>query len=162
MNQQDLNERLQEKIDLLPRQIKAQRDLWPGIDLALEEQLQSTQVTRRWYAIAASVALFGLISLMSLNTTHEPETVSPDFGQIISQLSQQHEQQKQILLSTYDQQPALTDNWQSQLEELDSAASTIRTALEQDPTDLNLIDMLQQVYQQQIRIIQSVHQSRWM
>ena len=162
MSQQESDRRLQEKIDVLPEQIQPQRDLWPGIDLALEEQLQRTQPSKHWYGIAASVAVLGILALVSLNSIHRPEPMSSEFSQIISQLSQRHDQQKQFLLSGYEQQPALTDNWQAQLNELDAAASTIRAALEQDPADANLIGMLQKVYQQQINLIQSVHQPRWM
>ncbi len=162
MSQHEADKRLQKLIDVLPEQIQPQRDLWSGIDLALEEQGQRTQASRNWYTIAASIAVLALIAILSVNTIHEPENSTSGFGQIVSQLSQQHEQQKQFLLSGYEQQAALTDNWQLQLKELDAAASTIKAALEQDPADANLIGMLQQVYQQQIKLIQSVHQPRWM
>ena len=82
-------------------------------------------------------------------------------GRLVSQLSQQHEEQKQFLLTGYAQQPALTDNWQAQLTELDEAATAIKTALREDPNNAAMVNMLQQVYQQQIKLIQSVHRPGW-
>ncbi|NKB37341.1 MAG: hypothetical protein GKR93_09255 [Gammaproteobacteria bacterium] len=162
MSQHDSDTLLQEKIDVFDRQIQPQRDLWPGIDLALEEQLQQPPVARYWYGIAASVAALCIFTLLSLNNIHQAEPLGSEINQIISLLNQQHERQKQFLLSSYEQQPALTNNWQTQLQELDDAATTIKVALKNDPADANLIGMLQQVYQQQIKLIQSVHQPRWM
>ena len=153
---------LQEKLDALPREIQPQRDLWPGIDLALENQTHHANKPVLWAGIAASIAVFGLVGLLSLNTVTSPTLKPIELDQMVSGMSAQHEKQKQFLLTSYEQQPALTDNWRDQLKELDSAATVIKTALEEDPGDTNLIKLLQQVYQQQIKLIQSVHQSRWL
>ena len=153
---------LQKKLDELPREIQPRRDLWPGIDLALEDQAHRTGKPGRWTAIAASVAVFGLLGLLMLNDVSDPNTQVDKLSQLVSSVSEQHEKQKQFLLTTYEQQPALTDNWKEQLNELDNAASVIKSALEEDPGDANLIRMLQQIYQQQIKLIQSVHQPKWL
>jgi len=162
MKENQFEQLLQQKLDKLPREIQPQRDLWPGIDLALENQTQHANNPVLWAGIAASIAVFGLVGLLSLNIVTGPALKPVELNQLVSNMSEQHEKQKQFLLASYEQQPALTDNWRDQLGELDSAATVIKTALEGDPGDANLIKLLQQVYQQQIKLIQSVHQSRWL
>jgi hypothetical protein len=162
MKDNQFEQLLQQKLDALPGEMQPQRDLWPGIDLALENQAQSTNKPVRWMGIAASIAVLGLVGLLSLSSLTSPNVKQSDLSQLISSMSEQHERQKQFLLASYEQQPALTDNWQQQLRELDNAATVIKSTLEKDPSDANLIKMLQQVYQQQIKLIQSVHQSQWL
>ncbi|MCZ6526555.1 MAG: hypothetical protein O6928_08410 [Gammaproteobacteria bacterium] len=162
MKENQFEQLLQQKLDMLPREIQPQRDLWPGIDLALEDETQHANKPLLWSGIAASIAVFGLVGLLSVNIATGPAPKPIELNELVSSLSTQHEKQKKILLASYEQQPALTDNWRDQLKELDSAATVIKTALEEDPGDTNLIKLLQQVYQQQIKLIQSVHQSRWL
>lgn len=162
MKDNQFEQHLQEKLETLPRQIQPQRDLWPGIELAIENQTQHAKKPVMWAGIAASIAIFGLLGLLSLNMVMRPTLKPSEINQLVSSMSEQHEKQKQFLLASYEQQPALTDNWLDQLKELDSAATVIKTALVEDPNDANLIKLLQQVYQQQIKLIQSVHQSRWL
>uniref|UniRef100_UPI0038F6B87A hypothetical protein n=1 Tax=Streptomyces scabiei TaxID=1930 RepID=UPI0038F6B87A len=59
-------------------------------------------------------------------------------------------QQKQTLLVQYQNQPALADNWQQQLVELEDAERAIKQALENEPENPALLKMLAQVYQQQL------------
>jgi hypothetical protein len=164
MKNNDFDQLLQEKLDELPRKIRPQRDLWSGIDLAIENQADTRNKNQalRWVGIAASFAIIGMLGLMSMNVARSPATDQNNMLQVISNVNKQYESQKQFLLASYEQQPALTDNWREQLKELDSAATVIKTALGEDPNDTNLIKLLQQVYQQQIKLIQSVHQPRWL
>jgi dihydroorotase-like cyclic amidohydrolase len=74
-------------------------------------------------------------------------------------LSRIFEQQKQNLLVDYKDVPALTDNWMEQLQELESAAETIAYSLRSDPNNSTLLEMLEQVYLQQLSLIQAVHQT---
>ena len=163
-NDNHFEQLLKEKLDELPVAIQPSRNLWPGIDLALENQPAVANKNRvlRWTAFAASFAIVGLLGVMSLNLDRSSDIDHYKMRQMISSVNNQHENQKQFLLTSYEQLPALTDNWQDQLKELDNAATVIKAALEEDPSDTNLIKLLQQVYQQQIKLIQSVHQSRWL
>ena len=56
---------------------------------------------------------------------------------------------------------ALTNNWQQQLAELDSAAEAIKKALLNEPDNMALLKMLQSVHQQQINLIERVHSPKW-
>ncbi len=162
MKEEQFEELLQEKLDALPREIQPEQDLWPGIDHALEHEVSHTNSSNRWIGIAASIAVLGITGLLTLNYFSKPEIDNAGINQAVANMSREYEGQKQLLLAHYQQQPALTDNWQQQLEELDSAATVIKAALENDPNDANLIRLLKQVYQQQLTLIQSVHQADWM
>ena len=73
----------------------------------------------------------------------------------------QQQQQVSSLLASYQSTPALTEDWQQQLKELDDAADAIKTALKEDPDNSALIKMLHHVYQQQIALIERVHAPKW-
>ena len=65
------------------------------------------------------------------------------------------------MLVRFQEQPALTHNWQEQLTELDEAADAIKAALENEPNNMALLKMLQSVHQQQINLIERVHSPKW-
>ncbi|MBL4630299.1 MAG: hypothetical protein JKY14_03780, partial [Paraglaciecola sp.] len=100
------------------------RDLWPGIELALSsEVLDSTPMVegRKMYLVAATVAMFGLIGWLSINQ----QSMMLTGDDLVASLSEQHLEQKNALLVRFHDQPALTQNWQQQLTELDDAADAI-------------------------------------
>ena len=66
-----------------------------------------------------------------------------------------------VLLVSYQKAQPITDNWQTQLEELDAAAEAIKPALKTDPNNKALLQMLQQVYQQQLSLIETVYNPKW-
>jgi hypothetical protein len=81
--------------------------------------------------------------------------------ELVAALSAQHEEQKSALLIQYQGRTALTQNWQQQLAELDSAAVAIKKALANEPNNMALLKMLQSVHQQQINLIERVHSPKW-
>lgn len=136
------------------------RDLWPGIELALLcESSEPSRVVmgKKMYFIAATVAMFGLIGWLSVN--QYPVSLTGD--DLVASLSEQHLEQKNALLIRFQGQPALTQNWQDQLTELDDAAEAIKMALENEINNMALLKMLQHVHQQQINLIERVHTSKW-
>jgi hypothetical protein len=136
------------------------RDLWPGIELALLcESSEPLMVVsgKKMYAIAATVAIFGLIGWLSVN--QYPVSLTGD--ELVASLSAQHLDQKNALLIRFQDQPALTQNWQEQLTELDYAAVAIKMALRNESNNMALLKMLRHVHQQQINLIERVHSSKW-
>jgi hypothetical protein len=136
------------------------RDLWPGIELALLcESSEPLMVVsgKKMYAIAATVAIFGLIGWLSVN--QYPVSLTGD--ELVASLSAQHLDQKNALLIRFQDQPALTKNWQDQLTELDDAAVAIKMALRNESNNMALLKMLRHVHQQQINLIERVHSSKW-
>jgi hypothetical protein len=108
------------------------------------------------FALAASVLVAMLVGYFSFQSGRL------ESGQdLVLQMSQQHSKHKDALLTSLDGQPATTQNWQQQLDELDQAAIAIKKALENEPNNSALLKMLQKVYQQQIMLIERVHAPAW-
>ena len=114
------------------------RNLWPGIELALSSDIEGSprKVSgNKVYLIAATAAMFGLISWLSVNQ----QAILLTGDDLVASLSEQHLQQKNALLVRFRDQPALTQNWQDQLTELDDAANAIKIALENEPNNMALL-----------------------
>ncbi|GGW83648.1 hypothetical protein [Alteromonas halophila] len=166
MTKTNFDDALKQQLDTLPEEKHPERDLWRGVALALENEADTSTAKpgwrSGWAAMAASVALIAMVSWYSLQQPSGPTEPSAITGEALVQaLSQQHEQQKQALLVEYTDTPALADNWQQQLDELDDAAAAIKAALAEDPDNPALLRMLQNVYQQQITLIERVHAPKW-
>lgn len=162
MSNNDFEKELRAQIDGLDKEKMPERDLWSGIDIALSKEVQLPEQNSkgkqlRIFAVAASLAFVGIFSWFGI----EQSTPKFDGQELVAALSSQHQQQKNALLVKFQDQPALTQNWEKQLLELDEAALAIKAALEQDASNMALLKMLQNVHQQQIELIERVHSSKW-
>lgn len=160
MNKANLEQVLTDQLADLNKEQQPDRDLWPGIELALSREASNPSrvvVGNKMYLVAATVAMFGLIGWLSVNL--QPVTLTGE--DLVASLSQQHLEQKNTLLVSFQDQPALTRNWQQQLTELDDAANAIKAALENEPNNMALLKMLQSVHQHQINLIGRVHSPKW-
>ena len=156
-------DRLEDAIQMLPDEISPGRDLWPGIEYSLTEQpTERWKLTAPAYAIAASLMLSVSVLWFGLQPTDNSAITDapPNVAQIAQELSQQFEHDKQLMMAGYADQPALTPDWRQQLLDMDNSIELILTALEQNPDNRALLDLLQQVYKQQLRLIQNVHHVR--
>ena len=150
--EQFLNDSLNQKQDISP-----DKDLWPGIERAIAEP-QTPQIekpTHGWNKLAA-VAACCIAALLTVQLF-----VGQGESNSMMAMSDFFTKQKQGLLVQYQNQPALTDNWQQQLKELEEAESAIKQALENEPENPALLQMLSQVYQQQLDLINKVHAPKW-
>lgn len=158
MNNSDFDTHLKQHLGELPREKQPQRDLFQGVELALANDASNkSPVTAKLYLLAASFAAFAVLGWLSLS---QPSNQLSGEN-LVAVLSEQHQQQKNALLVKFKDQPALTQNWQQQLTELDEAAGAIKAALENEPNNMALLKMLQNVHQQQINLIERVHSSKW-
>ncbi|WP_438864277.1 hypothetical protein [Neptunicella sp.] len=155
MSNDKFEQQLRREIEQLDKQRQPQRDLWTGIELAISKEASTPN--KPYLAVAAALVVIGFVGWMSL----KPNGLQNDPQQLVAALSQQHQQQMKGLLVSFADQPALTTNWQQQLRELDEAAEAVKKALQQDPDNPALLRMLQQIYQQQIDLIEKVHAPGW-
>lgn len=151
MNDDAFEKRLQKKLADMTKAQAPTRDLWPGIEYALDRQKHSRSTT----AIASCLLLFACAMLYWMVSKEDAPST------LVSQLQTRHEQQMQMLYTHYEDQQALTENWQQQLQDLDSAAQEILNALKHDPHNKDLLKMLGNVYQQQLDLVARVHQPKW-
>ncbi|TDF34435.1 hypothetical protein EYS14_24430 [Alteromonadaceae bacterium M269] len=166
MSNEHFEQELLNRIQELPQERQPERDLWPGIEMAMNIQVEAAAPQGNvvafakqpvWYASAASFLIVAMFAWFNFNNSNVLQ-VNEEF---IAQMTMQHEEQKTALLVKFEDQPALTQNWQQQLKELDEAAGAVKKALLQEPNNLALLKMLQHVHQQQIDLIENVHSSRW-
>ena len=160
MNKTDFEQDLQQQLAVMAREKQPERELWSGIELALVNEpnkVNQAKKNGKLYAFAAAVAVIGIVGLMSFNLAQAPLKGND----LVASLSAQHQQQKQALLVQFKDQPALTSNWQDQVAELDRAELAIKAALKNEPNNLALLKLLQNVYQQQISLIERVHSPKW-
>lgn len=157
---------LDQLVSSLPREKQPDRDLWTGIDYAISQaQLGNSKHAtpkaikmsiKPIYALAASVCLIAVVGVFSFQSGKSAS------GQaLVQQLSEQHLAQKNALIVNFEGRPAVTENWQAQLQELDDAAVAIKKALANDPNNTALLKMLKKVHQQQIMLIERVHAPAW-
>jgi hypothetical protein len=141
-----------------PCEIKPRQNLWPGIEQAINNTQPQATTSSVWprASLAAAATLLLAVAVVLLNNK---QVAVPAFDP--GEAFASYEQEKQQMLVAYSQQPALTDNWQQQLNELETAAQSIRDALKHDPNNTVLIHMLNNVYQQQLKLIKKVHTPRW-
>jgi hypothetical protein len=114
---------LQQQLAELCKDKQPERDLWQGIELALASQEapmhQHNNRPRvagsKIYLIAATLGAFAMFAWILVNQ-HSQVLVGDS---LVAVLSAQHQPQKNALLVKFQDQPALTQNWQEQLDELD-------------------------------------------
>ncbi|MCF2910312.1 hypothetical protein L1285_18520 [Pseudoalteromonas sp. DL2-H2.2] len=142
----------QQEQDQLP---EPQRDLWQGIENAINMPDSASRIRSPWIKLAGVAACVsaGLLSWQVIMTQPKQDTMA--------HMSAFFEQEKQTLLVKYEAQPALTKDWQGPLQELEEAEQAIKLALMKDPDNAALLKMLAQVYQQQLDLITKVHQPQW-
>ncbi|MDO6477470.1 hypothetical protein Q4520_18770 [Alteromonas sp. 1_MG-2023] len=171
----DKESELNKALERLPKEMKPERDLWTGIALSIEAGEMEKQesagkkvpVSRlRYMAMAASLLLVTSLFIFIKPSEHSGNNSDKGGGDasgqaLVNVLSRQHEQQKQQLLVRFQDQSAVTDDWQTQIQELEEAAAAVKLALKQDPDNTALLGMLQHIYQQQLLLIERVHAPKW-
>lgn len=155
MNDKDFDEFLAGELNNLNRDIAPTRDLWPGIDHAINS---NTIAVPKPVAIAASILLVVSLAFsggLYLNRP-QPET-SQAVASLVSMLQTEHERNKQALLVEYQNHTALAPDWESQMQQLEQAEQAIYEALREDPDNIELLKILRQVQTKQIELIESVY-----
>ena len=155
---------LANKLHQLPEEKAPERDLWRGIERSIHSQVDISDSEKRsmpyWLSIAATVCVVSSVWFLSAPyQTHKETLFEPEA--LVNELSLQQQEQVTRLLASYKDVPALTDNWHTQLHELDEAANAIKHALKNEPNNGALIRMLHHIYQQQIVLIERVHAPKW-
>lgn len=154
MNDRQFEETLNDALNDLERDITPARDLWPGIDHAINTD---TIAVPKLVAIAASVLL--AVSLAISGNLYFGSTQTNERGveEFIALLQGEHEKNKQSLLVEYQNQVALAPDWEDQMQQLEQAEQAIYEALKEDTENIELLKILRQVQTKQIELIESVY-----
>jgi hypothetical protein len=75
-------------------------------------------------------------------------------------LKSEHEANKQSLLVSYQDRRPFYADWQEQLQQLEEAENVILEALAEEPTNVELLNLLRQVQHKQLDLIETVYAPR--
>lgn len=163
------DKQLDELITQLDKEIKPQRDLWAGIEQAIntlpqEEDVSSAREVKwsvkEWSKLAAMFAPVALMTGIWLGQVGQSQSdvQEPDW---LTPVSASFELQKQQLLQRVSSNAVLSPNWRESLKELEKAEKSLKQALIHQPEDAALMKMLTQVHQQQLMLIKKAHQPKF-
>lgn len=159
MKQTNLDKMLDDAVAQLPTEISPQKALWQGIENAISTQPEQTHNKPHVWQKVTALAACMCLGLLSYQVFFNQQSSQYEMG--LKAMTQTFKHEKQALLVKYSDQKALADNWQVQLAELEKAEKAIKLALENEPENAALLRMLSQVYQQQLDLINKVHEPSW-
>jgi hypothetical protein len=169
-------ERLEHMLAALPQDIEPQRDLWP--DIAAQIEAGRGSGTRRWmWQLAAGLVLVVCSSLLTAGllqrreptasqrpaeAVQEPATVRVGFGPgqaLDAEYVAARQQLADLLAQRIDTLPASArSKLESNLAEMRRAAAEINAALELQPGDPLLEELLLTTYQAELGVLANVNQ----
>lgn len=162
MNKPITDQQLQQQIDGLQQDIQPSRDLWAGIELAIEHQDQSTEpkkATFAPYAWAASVMAAVLLTWM-VNKPMQNQQVQLTAVEVIKQ---QYQTEKNTMLVSFGKPDIskLPEKMQKQFTELQSARESLLKALEDDPENPDLLNLLKWTQSQELSLLEQLYSPKW-
>jgi len=161
MTDYDYEKLIDSKVSELPKEIVPPRDLWAGIDHAIELRADDQSVRKNRAIKTAAVAAFVMVGcawfLMGDFNSSDNTPSEVHLTKLINDIDKGFKLQKANVLAVYEGQPALTSTWEEQLKELELARSGIWEALKENPDNVYMIQILLEVQQQQLDLVESVH-----
>lgn len=165
MNEQQL----QQQIDDLSADIQPQRDLWQGIERAIEMKSQEQEqpaakkdnvvkVNFQPYAWAASIVLAVVVTFNYQSQTEQvPELTA------LEVIEQQYLEEKQNMLVSFGKPDLskLPPKISKQFDEIQSARESLLTALEDDPENPDLLNLLKWTQQQELNLLEQLYSPKW-
>ena len=161
MSKQDYEKLLDTYVDELPKELTPPKDIWSGIDHAIELRASKNRWQKKNALKAAAVAAFFIGSTWFIraefysNNNHFNNEVN--LSMLANDIDKGFQMQKANMLATYAGQPALTSTWEDQLRELETARDDIWEALKQNPNNKYMVQILVEIQQQQLDLIKNVH-----
>ena len=156
------DEQLQQHIDSLKKEIAPQRDLWQGIEKAInQEQVNQPNRTKQIMPIAWAASIVAAVLLTWFNIA--PQGASNTELSLVASLHQDFSQQKQLMLTSFGQ-PDLTKlppEMQAELAKLSQARASIEAALANDENNTDLLNLLQWTQQQELDLIKRLYTPQW-
>jgi hypothetical protein len=165
---------LVEQVAKLSNEMTPERDLWSGIERAINHKSQEAVAEKQGSSFmpsawAASIALVVLMSWFTFSPAinegsapllvknQEKNTVTQ--GQLVNFMQQNFKQQKQTLLASYGQPTVdkLPAAMQKELTQLSDARASIRKALLTDENNADLINLLDFTQQQELKLLQQLY-----
>jgi len=168
MNKIISDQALASQIDKLPKEMQPERDLWLGIERAIQKKSQQSTIENNQHNVpmvwAASLIAAVLVTWLYLSPT--PQLVTPLMAkneatamQLVHSMQTNFQQQKHAMLVSYGQ-PDMTNlpiKMQNQLTELAQARKAIEKALANDGNNIDLLNLLRFTQQQELNLLQQLY-----
>lgn len=156
---------LQEAIEQLPKEIAPERDLWAGIEKAINQSATSTGNSdkRKTFTPVAWAASIVAAVLLTWVTLGPEQVISKPQVNLVAAMQQDFEQQKQTMLVNFGAPDIkqLPIAMQTELVKLSSAQSTISKALADDPNNSDLLNLLRWTQQQELDLLKQLYSPQW-
>jgi O-acetyl-ADP-ribose deacetylase (regulator of RNase III) len=172
---------LLDKAAQLPHEISPERDLWQGIERAIHNKPQD-DYSPTSAAFKTNVFKATVVNIINLNAkaplawaatvivavllswmTFSPQKTTNSQLDIAASMQQHFEQQKQLMLVSLGQPDIskLSDDMQAQFTQLKSAKMAINQALENDPNNTSLLNLLRWTQQQELDLLKQLYTPKW-
>ena len=165
---------LAEQVAKLPDEMMPERDLWPGIERAINHKSQQVVGNKQRNvfvpsAWAASIAMVMLMSWFTYSPSIDGDKAvtlvqtqqknSLVQGQLVHFMQENFQQQKQTLLASYGQPTVdrLPVAMQTELTQLADARASIKKALLTDENNADLLNLLDFTQQQELKLLQQLY-----
>lgn len=162
LTQTSASSALEKQLARVSPTLTPERDLWAGIDHAIEHQ-QPVAARRRgpWLAVAATVMVG--VAVGWLTFTGPAPTPQMTLATLAKQMSEDFHAQRQTMLVSYGQQDysALSQGMQTELAQLETGIAAVNRALEADPDNAELLELLGFLQQQVLDLLSRLYQPGW-
>lgn len=152
-------QRLDKELKALAKEVTPDRDLWSGIELAIEHKAQKKKTSTLPVAWAASIVAAVLLSWMAFDPVEQVE----DGYSLAKQMDNRFQQDKQAMLISLGQpnMSELPEEMQLQFTQLSSARKSLEKALSDDPENNELINLLGWLHQQELQLLEQIYRPQW-
>lgn len=151
MNTSDLDKRLTQEVDNLSPELAPSRDLWVGIEKAINQPAQQRQNKTPWL-VAASVVLAVTVGWFS----NQQATLKQD--SLVASIEANFAMQKQAVSLQYTNVKPISPESAA---EFAKARETILAALAEDPNNPALLEILKYTQQRELELMHQINRPQW-
>ena len=166
---------LQNKVAELPDEMTPQRDLWAGIERAIQTKQQDKRsfdspkkaafVPTAWAAsiVAAVLVTWVSFSPQLLDKSVNVAQQNNSSLNLVMAMQENFKQTKQTMLVSFGQPKVseLPQEIQEELIKLSSAQATIEKALIEDPSNNDLLNLLRWTQKQELDLLTQLYSPKW-
>ncbi len=161
MKKQISEQALNEQVSALSQEITPERDLWSGIERAIQHAPQQNKNKTKMMPVAWAASVIAAVLVTWLTFT--PTVNEPGKVDALTVMTQTFEQQKSTMLVSFGQ-PKITElpkDMQEQLQQLAGARKSIENALRDDPNNIELVNLLRWTQLQELNLLEQLYTPKW-
>ncbi len=156
---------LRDAVAELPNEMTPERDLWSGIEKAINQQAQTeskNQSAKVFTPSAWAASVVAAVLLTWVTLAPQDKNTEQPFN-LVAQMQQDFEQQKRTMLVSFGTPDVkqLSDAMQAELTKLSSAQKIISKALVDDPNNSDLLNLLRWTQKQELDLLKQLYSPQW-